>query len=138
MCGEYSGDIFDHHRRLEEEGHYLVCASFMEHQRDITSLHRRVLVDWLAQVHFKYRLLQETMILTVDILDRYLQVYITHTYTHTYTHRHHTHIYTHTPHTHTHTHTYTHTHTHTPHIHTHTHTHTHTHGVTLAPHVHTH
>ena len=75
MCGEYSGDIYIYHRQLEEQGHYAVCATFLNHQDDINSQHRRVLVDWLAQVHYKYRLLQETMLLTVDILDRYLQVH---------------------------------------------------------------
>ena len=74
MCGEYAGEVYVYHRHLEEQSHYLVCAKFMEHQTNITEGHRRVLVDWLAQVHFKYHLLQETMILTVDILDRYLQV----------------------------------------------------------------
>lgn len=76
MCGEYAGDIYTYHRQLEEDGHYLVCATFLNHQKDINSGHRCVLVDWLAQVHYKYHLLQETMLLTVDILDRYLQVYI--------------------------------------------------------------
>ena len=82
MAGEYAGDVYVYHRQLEEENHYLVCATFLEHQRQITSSHRRVLVDWLAQVHFKYRLMQETMLLTVDILDRYLQVRLTHLHTH--------------------------------------------------------
>lgn len=76
MCGEYAGDIYTYHRQLEEQGHYLVCATFLNHQKDINSAHRRVLVDWLAQVHYKYHLLQETMLLTVDILDRYLQVWV--------------------------------------------------------------
>lgn len=77
MCGEYAGDIYVYHRQLEEEEHYLVYAKFMDHQEDITGQHRRVLIDWLAQVHYKYQLLQETMLLTVDILDRYLQVHCT-------------------------------------------------------------
>ena len=74
LCGEYSADIYVYHRQLEEEGHYLVCAKFLDHQQDITSQHRQVLVDWLAQVHYRFHLMQETMLLTVDILDRYLQV----------------------------------------------------------------
>ena len=76
LCGEYAGDIYTYHRQLEEQGHYLVCATFLNHQKDINSAHRRMLVDWLAQVHYKYHLLQETMFLTVDILDRYLQVWV--------------------------------------------------------------
>lgn len=89
LCGEYAGDIYTHHRNLEEEGHYLVGATFLDHQKDITRSHRRVLVDWLVQVHYKYHLLQETMLLTVDILDRYLQVHVCvyrYMYTHVYIH----------------------------------------------------
>ena len=74
LCGDYSADIYVYHRQLEEEGHYLVCAKFLDHQQDITNQHRQVLVDWLAQVHYRFHLMQETMLLTVDILDRYLQV----------------------------------------------------------------
>ena len=35
---------------------------------------RGILVDWLIQVHLKFKLLQETLYLTVAILDRYLSV----------------------------------------------------------------
>ena len=35
---------------------------------------RTVLVDWLIQVHSQFNLLQETLYLTVAILDRFLQV----------------------------------------------------------------
>ena len=34
---------------------------------------RAVLVDWLIQVHQQFNLLQETLYLTVVILDRFLQ-----------------------------------------------------------------
>ena len=36
---------------------------------------RSVLVDWLIQVHQQFNLLQETLYLTVAILDRFLQVF---------------------------------------------------------------
>lgn len=35
---------------------------------------RAILVDWLVQVNLKFRLLQETMYMTVGLLDRFLQV----------------------------------------------------------------
>lgn len=35
---------------------------------------RRVLVDWLVRVHRSFSLLQETLYLTVSVLDRYLAV----------------------------------------------------------------
>lgn len=36
---------------------------------------RSILVDWLVQVHLRFHLLQETLYLTVAIIDRFLQVH---------------------------------------------------------------
>jgi len=41
----------------------------------VTGNMRAVLVDWLVQVSLKFRLLQETLFMTVAIIDRFLQVY---------------------------------------------------------------
>ena len=35
---------------------------------------RTILIDWLVQVHLRFSLLQETLYLTVAIIDRFLQV----------------------------------------------------------------
>ncbi|XP_040825498.1 G2/mitotic-specific cyclin-B2 isoform X2 [Ochotona curzoniae] len=42
--------------------------------RDINGRMRAILVDWLVQVHSKFRLLQETLYMCVAIMDRFLQV----------------------------------------------------------------
>lgn len=42
--------------------------------QEITGNMRAILVDWLVQVNLKFRLLQETMYMTVGIIDRFLQV----------------------------------------------------------------
>lgn len=42
--------------------------------REITGNMRAILIDWLVQVSLKFRLLQETMYMTVAIIDRFLQV----------------------------------------------------------------
>ena len=34
---------------------------------------RAILIDWLADVHAKFKLVPETLFLTVNILDRYLE-----------------------------------------------------------------
>ena len=34
---------------------------------------RAILVDWLVEVHSKFKLVPETLYLTIDLLDRYLQ-----------------------------------------------------------------
>ena len=41
---------------------------------EINERMRALLIDWLIQVHSRFQLLQETLYLTVAILDRFLQV----------------------------------------------------------------
>lgn len=41
-------------------------------QNEVNITHRMILVDWLAEVAIKFKLLTETMFLTVNIIDRYL------------------------------------------------------------------
>lgn len=41
---------------------------------EISARMRAILVDWLVQVHSRFQLLQETLYLTVAVLDRFLQV----------------------------------------------------------------
>ncbi len=40
----------------------------------LTARMRGILVDWLVQVHLRFHLLQETLYLTIAIIDRFLQV----------------------------------------------------------------
>lgn len=42
--------------------------------KEVTGNMRAILIDWLVQVQIKFRLLQETMYMTVAIIDRFLQV----------------------------------------------------------------
>lgn len=53
---------------------YQVPEKYIESHSQINQRMRAILVDWLVQVHDKFRLLQETLFLTVSILDRYLAV----------------------------------------------------------------
>ncbi len=46
----------------------------MKNHKQINERMRSILVDWLVQVHEKFRLLQETLYLTVAFVDRYLDV----------------------------------------------------------------
>jgi G2/mitotic-specific cyclin 3/4 len=45
---------------------------YMSHQRELSWHMRRVLVDWIIQVHARFHLLPETLFLTVNIIDRFL------------------------------------------------------------------
>lgn len=39
-------------------------------QNDINEKMRSILVDWLVEVHVKFKLLPETLFLTVNLIDR--------------------------------------------------------------------
>lgn len=46
--------------------------NYMTNQPDLNEKMRRILVDWLLKVHTKFKLMPETLFLTVNIIDRYL------------------------------------------------------------------
>ncbi|CAJ1050108.1 G2/mitotic-specific cyclin-B2 isoform X2 [Xyrichtys novacula] len=71
LCSEYVKDIYKYLRVLEEQ--QAVRANYMQGY-EITERMRALLVDWLVQVHSRFQLLQETLYLTVAVLDRFLQV----------------------------------------------------------------
>lgn len=43
-------------------------------QSDVNEKMRAILVDWLVDVHIRFKLLPETLFLTVNIVDRYLEL----------------------------------------------------------------
>ena len=45
----------------------------MSKQNDINEKMRMILIDWLIEVHLKFKLLPETLFLTINFIDRYLQ-----------------------------------------------------------------
>ena len=45
----------------------------MEHQPVITERMRSILIDWIIEVHFQFRLKTESLFLTVNLIDRYLE-----------------------------------------------------------------
>lgn len=47
---------------------------YMVSQANINAKMRTILVDWLIEVHNKFKLMPETLYLTVNILDRYLSM----------------------------------------------------------------
>lgn len=71
-ASEYAADIFSH--LFDAETLYPAKHDYMEEQRDINAKMRAILIDWLVEVHMKYRLRPETLFLTVNIIDRYLSV----------------------------------------------------------------
>ena len=69
-CAEYAKDISDMMHRTECE--HMTNPDYMTTQEDINEKMRSVLVDWLIEVHLKFKLLPETLYLTINLIDRYL------------------------------------------------------------------
>lgn len=67
---EYVTDIIDN--MFREESTFLPRADYMATQTDINGKMRAILIDWLVEVHLKYRLRRETLHLAVGLVDRYL------------------------------------------------------------------
>ncbi|XP_057675480.1 G2/mitotic-specific cyclin-B1 [Corythoichthys intestinalis] len=71
LCSEFVKDIYKYMCQLEAE--QSVRANYLKDQ-EVTGNMRAILIDWLVQVSLKFRLLQETMYMTVGLIDRFLQV----------------------------------------------------------------
>lgn len=71
MCTTYVEDIYKYLRNAELKSR--PSANFMDTvQNDITPNMRGILVDWLIEVSEEYKLVPDTLYLTVSYIDRYL------------------------------------------------------------------
>eukprot|EP00123_Amoebidium_parasiticum_P017839 comp24003_c0_seq1/m.42773 comp24003_c0_seq1/g.42773 ORF comp24003_c0_seq1/g.42773 comp24003_c0_seq1/m.42773 type:complete len:431 (-) comp24003_c0_seq1:709-2001(-) len=71
-CSEYVKPIYDYLWLRQEE--FTVSEHLFTQQTEITPKMRGVLIDWLVDVHLKFKLMHETLFLTVNIIDRYLSM----------------------------------------------------------------
>ena len=72
LCAtEYVEDMYEYFRA--KEATTSVRPIYMENQTHINERMRSILVDWLVEVHLKFKLVPETLYLTVNIIDRYLE-----------------------------------------------------------------
>lgn len=69
-CTEYVQEIFAYMRQKEIAER--VDPRYMNRQSDLTANMRAILIDWMGDVHRKFKLLSETLFLSVNIMDRYL------------------------------------------------------------------
>nr|XP_018626808.1 G2/mitotic-specific cyclin-2-like isoform X4 [Nicotiana tomentosiformis] len=69
---EYIDDMHAYYKKTESSS----CAppNYMEQQFDINERMRAILIDWLIEVHYKFDLMEETLYLTVNLIDRFLAV----------------------------------------------------------------
>lgn len=71
LVGEFIDDIYEHIKSIENEN--LAKYGYMKNQTDINEKMRAILIDWLVEVHLKFKLVQETLFLTVNLIDRFLE-----------------------------------------------------------------
>ena len=67
---EYFDDIVNELKNNEEK--YLPEFNYMAKQKDINNRMRAILIDWLIDVHLKYKMVPQTMYISVNLIDRYL------------------------------------------------------------------
>eukprot|EP00501_MAST-03F_sp_TOSAG23-6_P000394 GSMAST32.ASY1.ANO1.406.1 assembled CDS len=68
---EYVNDIFAYFRKIESRNG--PSPTYMKDQPHINEKMRAILVDWLVEVHLKFKLMPETLFLTVNLIDRFLE-----------------------------------------------------------------
>ena len=66
----YVQDMYKHFKSRESATS--VRPLYMESQPHINDRMRSILVDWLVEVHLKFKLVPETLYLTINLIDRYL------------------------------------------------------------------
>ena len=72
---EYCQSIFLHLKETElNHPEFYPTCNYMKSQFDINEKMRAILFDWLVDVHLKFKLLPETLFLTFNIIDRYLNL----------------------------------------------------------------
>ncbi|TYI83169.1 hypothetical protein E1A91_D05G273100v1 [Gossypium mustelinum] len=69
---EYIDDLYQFYKKAECTG--CVPPNYMEQQYDIDQRMRGILIDWLVEVHYKFELMEETLYLTINLIDRFLAV----------------------------------------------------------------
>lgn len=69
---EYASEIFQYLKQAELKNR--PKPSYMKRQPDIDHKMRAILVDWLVEVAEEYKLLPQTLYLTINYIDRFLSV----------------------------------------------------------------
>ncbi|XP_044511378.1 G2/mitotic-specific cyclin-2-like isoform X2 [Mangifera indica] len=69
---EYIDDLYNFYRKAESTS--CVPPNYMTQQFDVNERMRGILIDWLIEVHYKFELMDETLYLTVNLIDRFLAI----------------------------------------------------------------
>jgi len=58
---------------MGSEAKWQVDFKYMGRQTKISETIRSTLMDWIIQIHYNFKLLPESLFLTVNLIDRFLQ-----------------------------------------------------------------
>jgi G2/mitotic-specific cyclin 1/2 len=56
---------------LKVEKNWAIDYAYMDYQIKIDETTRSTLIDWLIKIHYNFKLLPESLFLTINIIDRY-------------------------------------------------------------------
>ncbi|KAA8528483.1 hypothetical protein F0562_035838 [Nyssa sinensis] len=75
MCGAYVSEIYEYLHNMEMEAKRRPLPNYIEKiQKDVSPNMRGILVDWLVEVAEEYKLLSDTLYLTISYIDRFLSM----------------------------------------------------------------
>ena len=73
LCKPYASDIYSYLRSMESQPKRRPAADYIAAvQVDVTPNMRGILIDWLVEVAEEYKLVSDTLYLTVSYVDRFL------------------------------------------------------------------
>lgn len=70
MVSEYVVEIFQYLNKLELDT--LPDKNYFTWQKNLKPRMRSILVDWIVEVHMRFRLLPETLFLAINLMDRFM------------------------------------------------------------------
>ena len=74
LCTVYVNEMYNLFFDQERQMAAANASNYMPNQPHINEKMRCILVDWMIEVHLKFKMVPETLYLTVNLIDRYLQL----------------------------------------------------------------
>lgn len=71
---EYLNDFLDTFCNEEESLQFKITPNFIDNQKEVNNRMRAIVVNWLIDVHHRFKLLPDTLFLSVLLFDRYMSL----------------------------------------------------------------
>jgi len=71
---EYFNEFLETYCREEKTLEFKIIPNFMKNQQEINCRMRAIIVNWIIEVHDRFKLLPDTLFLSVIIFDRYMSI----------------------------------------------------------------